>query len=477
MNRLRLFLLLFASAALACSTFLPARATPSLPGPAATLAPSPTVPPPTRTPEVMLPGGQRACGYTPGVSVAALPFVPPAATPTPFPLPALPANTPVAADVTARQLQVWRGLWNAVNDHYVYRDFNGRDWPAIGESYRRLVQGGLTDDDFYSAMQRMVRELGDDHSYFQDPAAVQAEAAEMAGQLDYVGVGLYILPIPAARLAAVIAVFPDSPAGEAGLGSHDLLLAVDGQPLVDETGVYTNTLRGPEGTAVTLTIQRQGGRPFDLTLTRRRVTGALPFITCLIPDVRIGYIFIPTLLDETIPAQVGAALEQLTADGPLNGLVLDNRLNDGGQGSVLEGVLRYFTSGRLGSFVSSAKTRPLTIEPVDIGGSQSVPLVVLVDEDTASFCEVMSGVLQASGRAKVVGRTTLGNVETLHRYDFEDGSLAWLAAEVFQPQDQPAGLWEDTGIVPDVSVPTRWDLFSEATDPALAAAVKWLTNP
>jgi C-terminal processing protease CtpA/Prc len=106
-----------------------------------------------------------------------------------------------------------------------------------------------------------------------------------------------------------------------------------------------------------------------------------------------------------------------------------------------------------------------------ISNSQSVPLVVLVDVDTISFGEIMSGILQNEGRATVVGQTTLGNVETLWGYDLEDGSRAWIAVQTFRPNNLEAGLWEDTGIVPDVHRPTRWDLFTEATDPALATAV------
>src|SRR5262245_49294523 len=109
--------------------------------------------------------GVRDCLYMPGVSVPAQmpPEVVNLSTPTPFPTPTLPAPTRVDASVTSRQLDVLSGLWNAVNDHYVYPDFRGHDWAAIGERYRALVEQGLTDDDFYAAMQAMIRELGDNH--------------------------------------------------------------------------------------------------------------------------------------------------------------------------------------------------------------------------------------------------------------------------------------------------------------------------
>ena len=104
-------------------------------------------------------------------------------------------------------------------------------------------------------------------------------------------------------------------------------------------------------------------------------------------------------------------------------------------------------------------------------------LNVLTGLDTVSYGEVVSGVLGHSGRATLLGGTTLGNVEQLHRFDFPDGSRAWLAAATFQPLGLSPGAWDDLGIAPDVSVPTRWDLFREETDPALAAAVELLQAP
>jgi C-terminal processing protease CtpA/Prc len=124
-----------------------------------------------------------------------------------------------------------------------------------------------------------------------------------------------------------------------------------------------------------------------------------------------------------------------------------------------------------------AQAEPLSIAGEDVGGSQTVPLVVLTGLDTVSYGEIVSGVLGHSGRAILLGGPTLGNVEQLHRFDFDDGSRAWLAAATFQPVGLAAGAWDGVGLAPDVSVPTRWDLFRQETDPALAAAVELLQTP
>jgi carboxyl-terminal processing protease len=97
----------------------------------------------------------------------------------------------------------------------------------------------------------------------------------------------------------------------------------------------------------------------------------------------------------------------------------------------------------------------------------------LVGQDTVSFGEIFSGIMQDSGRAKVVGETTLGNVEVLNGFDFEDGSVLWLAAETFQSAFSDVN-WEQTGIIPDVQASAPWGTFNFDTDPSIAAAVKLL---
>jgi carboxyl-terminal processing protease len=167
----------------------------------------------------------------------------------------------------------------------------------------------------------------------------------------------------------------------------------------------------------------------------------------------------------------------MTADGSLYGLVLDVRKNPGGSTVGALPVLGLFTGGSQGAFVSAEGSEPLVATPEEVGGSQWVPLAVLADEDTVSFGELFAGVLQRSGRASVVGAPTPGNVEVLYGYGFIDGSVAWLAHAQFEPVGLEPGAWEGVGIQPDVPAPGSWELFGEADDPALAAAVELLQTP
>jgi len=421
--------------------------------------------------------GVRYCYYVPGVSVAAEMPAEVLATPTPFVYPTLtpPPTTSVDAATTERQLKIFQELWQDVRDNYVYTDFNGHDWNAIGDKYKAIVKAGLSDQDFYAAMDEMVFELSDEHSRYLAPEQVKAEEQEMAGQQNFVGIGALVMQLEGGASGTIVSVFPGGPAAKAGLRLHDKVLGVDGGPWLDETTGESRTL-GPEGTPVTVTIQRPGEEPRDITLTRGTISSSLPIDYCMVPGTRIGYIYLPSFFDTTIDEQVHDALENLTADGPLDGLILDNRMNSGGLNTVAEPILSYFTGGVGGHFVSRDDRRPMNLTAEDINGSQTVPLAILVDLGTASYGEIFSGVLRLAGRATILGQNTLGNMEVLHSFDFEDGSLAWIAAETFEPVGEANGIWERTGIIPDISVPTRWDLFTESNDPALAKAVELLMN-
>ncbi len=323
-------------------------------------------------------------------------------------------------------------------------------------------------------MNQMIFELGDDHSHFDSPADAAQSDAELTQGTNFVGIGSQSVQIAGTQTAVLIDVFPGSPAAEAGLRSHDRLVAVDGLPFRDDAGVARSL--GEAGTSFQLIYQRPGEEEKTITMTRRAVTGFTPVDYCLVPNTRIGYIMVPTFFDDAIDDQVRTAMEKMTADGPLDGLVIDNRLNGGGASDVLDPMLGFFTSGKQGSFVGRSGEDEFDVTPEDVGGSQTVPLVILAGPDTVSFGEVFTGVLQNDGRAKIIGSPTAGNVEQLYGTTFDaDGAELWLAEKTFQPLGLKTGVWEGRGIIPDVSVPTRWDLFTEATDPALARAVQLLT--
>jgi C-terminal peptidase prc len=386
------------------------------------------------------------------------------------PTPVIQANPEISRDL---QLKVFNDVVSVIDEVYVYSDYNGNDWSAIAAKYRGKIESGLSTENFYSEMQSMITELGDEHSSFQSPADVATDEAEMSGNNDFVGVGVTVQPQLEKNQITILSVFSNSPAEQGGLKAHDSILAVDGLPIVENGESRVYLLRGPECSATVLTIKSPGEQPRDVMFIRQRIQSPQLIDARLVPTTdgsKVGYIFIPTFNDETIPQQIEDALNSF---GTLDGLILDNRFNGGGISEVLEATLSFFTSGNLGEFVSRKDANSLQISANPIQNSQEVPLVVLVSEETASFGEVFSGVLQDSGRARIAGQTSPGNVEALSGYDFDDGSRLWIAEFTFIPSVSQAD-WEETGIVPDLEAYADWDTFIFETDPVVEAALSLL---
>ena len=461
--KLKRFACVFLAAPMLACNFVTGMFTP----PTATPAPTstPTVMP-TATPEPLKPA------YIPATCQGA-----PLATISPDVMPdqlsaGLEPNPEISRDM---QQRVFDQTVDVIEQVYVYPDFNGRDWPAIVSKYQAEITAGLSTEEFYFTMYEMINDLGDEHSSFQPPSVVAELDAEREGDNEFVGVGIFAMPQIDKEQVTLISVFPDSPAEHGGLKAHDAILAVDGHPIVEDGEIYINLARGPECTATVLTVRSPGEEPRNVMLVRERIQGPSLIDARLVPTIdgsRIGYIFIPSFLDRTIPGQIE---EALTNFGPLDGLILDNRLNGGGSSDVVEPIMSFFTAGVQGEFVSREESRPFIINPNSISNSQDVPLIVLVGEDTASFGEIFAGILQDSGRAKVVGQTTMGNVETLHGYNFDDGSRIWIAAETFYPAVSQVS-WEESGVVVDVEAYADWDTFTFENDPSIAAALMLLDN-
>ena len=381
-------------------------------------------------------------------------------------------NTALTTDV---QLDVLGGLENAVLDQYLYRDFGGLDWSAAVAEVRAGVEASMETDAFYEELRALIKKLGDEHSYLQTPAEIAAEQATREGQVNFVGIGMLILPRPERGIGTILAVFPDSPADHGGLRAHDNILSVDGIVIVEGGTPQQQLLRGPACSQVVLTVQTPGEPARQVSFVRAALIGALPIDARLIPTADgslVGYIFLPTFLDESLPGRVQQALEEF---GPLDGLIIDNRMNGGGLGSVTDAILAFFTSGPMGYFVNSQGASLFSIDPTPVNNSQTVPLVILIGEDSVSYGEVFPGVLQDIERATLVGVTTLGNVEQLHPFDFSDGSRAWLATDRFDPLNS-APTWEQSGVVPEVVVPGAWEDFTAEDDPVIAAALRLLTQ-
>ena len=316
-----ILLFLLVSSLIACS--FPAPATPPT-----TYEARPTIiwPSATPTPTVTQTGTPTpTLTATATPSATDTPVTPPTLTPTTLP--------------RSLQLRVFEDVWSVVNDNYLYPDFNGVDWEAVRAEFSERIEVGLDNASFYTAMYEMIARLGDEHSSFLSPEDVAQEEAYYLGNYDYVGIGVLHQPIPERQRSVILSVFSASPAEAAGLKPRDAILSADGVPILDEDGYYRDTIRGPAGTTITLTVQTPGDAVRQVTITRQRITGAitLPYQVLTSPNgLRVGYIFLFAFDDSTMDEQVGEALYNMTAEGRLDGLILDLRMNGGGANTIVD---------------------------------------------------------------------------------------------------------------------------------------------
>jgi len=350
--------------------------------------------------------------------------------------------------------------------------FHAADWlAAVCEKNRAML--GLPDGAIVSEMLFGAMDSLDPYSRFLTPEMLDSYREQMAGE--YAGIGAEI----AARDGRMFikAVFEGGPAAKAGLKPGDEVVAVDGKPLAEiKAGELSRRLRGKPGTTVTLSLRAGGeGQPRDVTLTRGTVH--LPAARdAQMFDVPRGIAYVRfTEFQDGAEAELRRAIEGLSRQGA-KALVLDLRNNPGGgldesvwaAGMFLDGgpVLR--TRGRMASATWSYDV------PLFEGRTWTGPLVVLVNERTASAAEVVASALEARGRATVVGRRTYGKgaVQVLFPVDWGSSAVCLTIARVY---DVKGECLDGRGVVParDVAAPAS-PPESLAADPDVRAAVEVL---
>lgn len=342
---------------------------------------------------------------------------------------------------------------------------NGQLPPASAQKYAPLIWQTWSDIDTYyvdkgaidhqkmtyAAIQAMVDSLGDTgHSRFETPAEVQQEHQQLSG--NYVGIGVTLQPDPSGQYFEVSVTFPGSPAQDAGLKSGDVITAVNGKSVQNDTeDQLHNLITGPEGSSVTLTIQRPGqDQPFDVTLKRAQVQ--LPIVTShYFPETHTGHILIMQFADNT-DAMLKQALKDLKNQG-MQRLILDLRDNPGGYFDQAISVASEFIPAGNGKNVVLVKDSngKITPQPVQPGGlATDIPLVVLVNGNTASAAEIVTGAIKDNNRGKVIGEHTFGTGTVLQEFDLPDGSALLLGIQEFLT---PNGHFiRSGGITPDMVV-------------------------
>lgn len=327
---------------------------------------------------------------------------------------------------------------------------------------RRAVQ---PKDLTYGAISGMVESLGDTgHSTFLTPEMVKELRSLERGELKGIGVEVEMKN----GQVVIVAPIDGSPAQRAGLRSGEIILKVSGEDIGDwPLGKVVDKILGPTGTVVQLTLQEpRNGRVREVTLKRASIK--LHEVTwCRLPGTEVAHLRVASF-DAGVTKDLRKSLEELQREG-VKGIVLDLRNDPGGLLDEAIGVSSQFLTNGNVVLTKDAKGKVVP-EPVDRGGlAGSMPLVVLVNQGSASAAEIVAGALQDQHRAPLVGETTFGTGTVLQEFGLSDGSALLLAVgEWLTPNG--TSFWHK-GLVPQYVVPLPPD-----TSPLVPANAASLTS-
>lgn len=337
-----------------------------------------------------------------------------------------------------------------------------QSWDLLHQNYvdqplddTKLMQG---------AIRGMLGSLGDAHTLYMDPAQYTQANTSLSGQYD--GIGAWV--DATGDYLSIVSPMKGSPAEKAGLKSQDKIIKING---VDQAGIpgdlVIQKVLGPAGTDVTLTILRTGQDPFDVKVTRAHIT--IPTVEGKMLDSGVAYVALNTFGDSTAQ-DLRNTLTDLMAKNP-KGLILDLRNNGGGYLDTAIQVVSEFTDKGVVVYEKYGDGHLVEHDVVSGGLATQIPMVVLINEGSASASEITAGALQDDGRAKLVGVTSYGkgSVQNWIPLSNNQGAVAITIAKWLTPLKRTI---DHIGLTPDVVVKITKDDVTAGRDPQLDAAVK-----
>lgn len=341
-------------------------------------------------------------------------------------------------------------------------------WDLVNEQFvsQPVDQTGLV----RGAISGMLESLGDPNTGYLDPEQYRRANAPLEGE--YEGIGAWV--DTSSEYLTIISTMKGSPAEEAGLQSGDRVIAVDGE---DMTGVDPNlVLRkvlGPEGTPVRLTLAREGvEEPFEVTIVRKKIN-----VPTLEGELRAdGILYIQIInFGEKTDEDLRALLREYRQNDPV-GLILDLRNNPGGYLDTAIRVVSEFIQEGVVMYEEYGDGKRTTFRARGNGLATEIPLVVLINEGSASASEIVAGAIQDRERGILVGTKSFGKgtVQKWTPLDDDQGAVKITIARWLTPNEQEIN---GAGLTPDFEVPFTEEDIQAERDPQLEKAVELLLNP
>jgi len=338
--------------------------------------------------------------------------------------------------------------WNIVHEQYVNQ--------PVDDTV--LMQG---------AIRGMLEAVGDDYTYYMDPRVFELESTSLSGE--YQGIGAYV--DTQGEFLTVVSPIEGSPAEAAGLRPGDMIIAIDGEDMADYTPEEARQrVLGEAGTTVVLTIQREEEpEPLEFTIVRAKIMVAS--VTGEMLDNGIAYVDINQFGDNTT-SELRTVLDELLLQNP-QGIVLDLRFNPGGYLITSVEVMSEFIDEGVVLIEQYGDGTRDVYSALGNGRATDLPMVVLINEGSASASEILAGALQDYGRAELVGVQSFGkgSVQVFAPLSNEQGAVRVTIAKWLTPEERTI---EDTGLSPDHIVEMTDEDYDNDLDPQLDKAVEVL---
>jgi carboxyl-terminal processing protease len=320
----------------------------------------------------------------------------------------------------------------------------------------------------YGAIHGSLATLDDPYTVFVEPQSHQREKEDLQGSFGGIGVTMR----RNAQGDLVLSPMPDSPAIRTGVLENDVLVAVDGKPISATLSFddIAALVRGKVGTKVTISVQRSGSEALlSFTITREVINTPSVAYHILDNAPQIGYIVINRFTERS-GEEAQKAAQELEQKGARQ-MILDLRDNGGGLLTAAIDVSSQFLSDGVVLY-EQEKGKPERAFRTKPGGvALDMPLIILVNHNTASASEIVAGALRDNNRAILIGDQTYGKGSVQHIYDLGDGSsLHVTAAEWFTPNRHQL---TRHGLIPDVIVSRSNDDLAAGRDPQLDRAIAY----
>ena len=363
------------------------------------------------------------------------------------------------------------------------------EFAAFCEAYDRLQREYVDDLDEQELVEGAIEGMfqygvGDPNSGYMAPDQYEQALGDLSGSFGGIGAEMAVTntadpadiagctELSATCRLVVVAPLAGTPADEAGILAGDVVVAVNGDPVEGSTmNDQITQIRGEPGTEVTLTLQRDGEAPFDVTITREEIV--LQEVEARMVDGHVGYIALNAFSAQA-SEQFGASLAGLLEDGA-DQIVFDLRDNPGGYIEAAQEIASQFIDSGLIFTQESAgnDVREYPSTGDGVATATDLPVAVLVNGGTASSSEIVAAALQESGRATIIGEPTFGKntVQVWSRLE-NGGGVRITISRWFTPEHNSVA---PDGIQPDIAAARAADTPPEQ-DPALEAALDHLAD-